>query len=55
MISLEEFSRVCVGLLTVISFFVAMLLLLGSTPWPLIVMYWVVLAAKNLCDGFKDC
>lgn len=52
--SSKDLSIFCSLLLTVISFFVAGLTIIGSIPWALIFIYWLVMACKNICDFFGD-
>lgn len=37
-------------LLLMVSFAVVVLTILGVNAWPLILVYWIVLTVKNICD-----
>lgn len=37
-------------LLLMVSFAVVVLTILGVDAWPLILVYWLVLTVKNICD-----
>lgn len=37
-------------LLLMVSFAVVVLTILGVNAWPLILVYWIILTVKNICD-----
>ena len=43
-------SQLAICLLILISLTVAILLARGDSAWQVIVLYWVVLTVKNVCD-----
>lgn len=47
-------SQLCVYFLMLIAAWVAILLFLGRSAWPVIVGYWLVLTCKNACDVLAD-
>ncbi len=48
--ALALWSRVLVGVLGILAARVAVVLMRGGSAWSLIVLYWTVLAVKNMLD-----
>lgn len=48
--ALALWSRVLVGVLGILAARVAVVLMRGGSAWSLIVLYWTILAVKNMLD-----
>ncbi len=46
----QKMSQLCVIALIMIAAVVAVMLMCGVSAWLVIILYWVVLTGKNVCD-----
>lgn len=46
----RRLSQICILLLIAIAAIVAGLLIAGKSAWLVIIVYWLVLTGKNVCD-----